>query len=132
MSNTFNRFILSLSSILQNYLSCILQSYFPAHIQVVFLLQPHGFFQRAFSDFRSKFKEELEYKVYQLCINVLEQVYQKSQHNFTPFLHIQQCKLAKSCIFVFSLASPGLRQKDKIYQFDSQNLCKFIHMQIYQ
>ncbi|XP_052783921.1 guanine nucleotide exchange factor DBS-like isoform X3 [Mya arenaria] len=37
--------------------------YFPCHIQVVFLLQPHGFFQRAFSDYRSKFKEELEYKV---------------------------------------------------------------------
>ncbi|XP_060592948.1 guanine nucleotide exchange factor DBS-like, partial [Ruditapes philippinarum] len=41
-------------------------SFFPSHIQVVFLLQPHGFFQRAFSDYRSKFKEELEYKVVSL------------------------------------------------------------------
>ncbi|KAH3806394.1 hypothetical protein DPMN_134715, partial [Dreissena polymorpha] len=40
-----------------------LSGYFPCHIQVVFLLQPHGFFQRAFSDYRSKFKEDLEYKV---------------------------------------------------------------------
>ncbi|KAK3596722.1 hypothetical protein CHS0354_025019 [Potamilus streckersoni] len=38
-------------------------AFFPYHIQVVFLLEPHGFFQRAFSDFRSKFKEELEFKV---------------------------------------------------------------------
>lgn len=42
----------------------MLQTFFPAHIQVVFLLQPNGFFQRAFADFRSKFvKEELEFKV---------------------------------------------------------------------
>ncbi|XP_053404393.1 guanine nucleotide exchange factor DBS-like isoform X2 [Mercenaria mercenaria] len=41
-------------------------SFFPGHIQVVFLLQPHGFFQRAFSEYRSKFKEELEYKVVSL------------------------------------------------------------------
>ncbi|KAL3847149.1 hypothetical protein ACJMK2_018078, partial [Sinanodonta woodiana] len=38
-------------------------AFFPYHIQVVFLLEPHGFFQRAFSDYRSKFKEELEFKV---------------------------------------------------------------------
>ncbi|XP_076454206.1 guanine nucleotide exchange factor DBS-like isoform X2 [Babylonia areolata] len=38
--------------------------FFPNHVQVVFLLQPKGFFQRAFADFRSKFlKEELEFKV---------------------------------------------------------------------
>ncbi|CAE1260153.1 MCF2 [Acanthosepion pharaonis] len=41
-----------------------LSAFFPTHIQVVFLLQPVGFFQRAFADFRSKFvKEELEFKV---------------------------------------------------------------------
>lgn len=41
-----------------------LQQYFPKHVQVVFLLQPKGFFQRAFSDMKTKFiKEELEYKV---------------------------------------------------------------------
>ncbi|GFN98122.1 guanine nucleotide exchange factor dbs-like, partial [Plakobranchus ocellatus] len=41
-----------------------LSAFFPVHIQVVFLLQPKGFFQRAFADFRSKFvKEELEFKV---------------------------------------------------------------------
>ncbi|XP_070213209.1 guanine nucleotide exchange factor DBS-like isoform X2 [Littorina saxatilis] len=38
--------------------------FFPNHVQVVFLLQPSGFFQRAFADFRSKFvKEDLEFKV---------------------------------------------------------------------
>ena len=42
----------------------VLQTFFPNHVQVVFLLQPSGFFQRAFADFRSKFvKEELEFKV---------------------------------------------------------------------
>lgn len=42
----------------------ILQNYFPKHVQVMFLLQPKGFFQRAFSDMKTKFiKEELEYKV---------------------------------------------------------------------
>ncbi|XP_041350720.1 guanine nucleotide exchange factor DBS-like isoform X2 [Gigantopelta aegis] len=41
-----------------------IRGFFPYHIQVVFLLQPKGFFQRAFADFRSKFvKEELEFKV---------------------------------------------------------------------
>lgn len=40
------------------------QEFFPKHIQVVFLLQPKGFFQRAFADMKSKFvKEELEFKV---------------------------------------------------------------------
>ncbi|PVD18636.1 hypothetical protein C0Q70_21186 [Pomacea canaliculata] len=41
-----------------------ISTFFPVHIQVVFLLQPRGFFQRAFADLRSKFvKEELEFKV---------------------------------------------------------------------
>ncbi|XP_076098704.1 guanine nucleotide exchange factor DBS-like isoform X2 [Mytilus galloprovincialis] len=41
-----------------------INQYFPKHVQVVFLLQPKGFFQRAFSDMKTKFiKEELEYKV---------------------------------------------------------------------
>lgn len=41
-----------------------INTYFPKHVQVVFLLQPKGFFQRAFSDMKTKFiKEELEYKV---------------------------------------------------------------------
>ncbi|XP_021347383.1 guanine nucleotide exchange factor DBS-like isoform X3 [Mizuhopecten yessoensis] len=41
-----------------------MSDFFPKHLQVVFLLQPHGFFQRAFADMRSKFvKEELEFKV---------------------------------------------------------------------
>ncbi|KAL8567172.1 hypothetical protein ACOMHN_046582 [Nucella lapillus] len=41
-----------------------MSTFFPNHLQVVFLLQPKGFFQRAFADFRSKFlKEELEFKV---------------------------------------------------------------------
>ncbi|XP_067669146.1 guanine nucleotide exchange factor DBS-like isoform X1 [Haliotis asinina] len=49
-----------------------ISSYFPTHIQVVFLLQPKGFFQRAFADFRSKFvKEELEYRVI-LCDSPVE------------------------------------------------------------
>eukprot|EP00106_Octopus_bimaculoides_P006196 XP_014773638.1 PREDICTED: guanine nucleotide exchange factor DBS-like isoform X15 [Octopus bimaculoides] len=46
-----------------------LSAFFPTHIQVVFLLQPHGFLQRALADFRSKFvKEELEFKVV-MCNN---------------------------------------------------------------
>ncbi|GAB1610590.1 guanine nucleotide exchange factor DBS isoform X15, partial [Argonauta hians] len=46
-----------------------LSAFFPTHIQVVFLLQPHGFLQRALADFRSKFvKEELEFKVV-MCTN---------------------------------------------------------------
>ncbi|XP_062575742.1 guanine nucleotide exchange factor DBS-like isoform X1 [Saccostrea cucullata] len=41
-----------------------MSEFFPKHIQVVFLLQPKGFFQRAFADMKSKFvKEELEFKV---------------------------------------------------------------------
>lgn len=41
-----------------------INNYFPKHVQVMFLLQPKGFFQRAFSDIKTKFiKEELEYKV---------------------------------------------------------------------
>ncbi|ESO98749.1 hypothetical protein LOTGIDRAFT_113995 [Lottia gigantea] len=41
-----------------------ISGFFPCHVQVAFLLQPKGFFQRAFADFRSKFvKEELEFKV---------------------------------------------------------------------
>ncbi|XP_048744729.2 guanine nucleotide exchange factor DBS-like isoform X3 [Ostrea edulis] len=41
-----------------------MSEFFPNHIQVVFLLQPKGFFQRAFADMKSKFvKEELEFKV---------------------------------------------------------------------
>ncbi|XP_050389701.2 guanine nucleotide exchange factor DBS isoform X1 [Patella vulgata] len=47
-----------------------ISGFFPCHVQVAFLLQPKGFFQRAFADFRSKFvKEELEFKVV-LCDTV--------------------------------------------------------------
>lgn len=49
-----------------------MSEFFPKHIQVVFLLQPKGFFQRAFADMKSKFvKEELEFKVV-LCNEPVE------------------------------------------------------------